>query len=43
MHTTLRIMCEVNGVIEAASVLDYPSLKLSLGIEGFIGGSVSGL
>lgn len=40
MYTALRIMRELDSVIESAAVLGYPCLQLNMSIEGFVGGSV---
>ena len=41
MHTALRVMRELHGVVESAAVACYPFLELDMGVEGFVGGSVS--
>jgi hypothetical protein len=40
MNTALRVMRELDGVVESAAVLGYPFLKPDVGVEGFVGGSV---
>jgi len=43
MDTALRVMRELDGVVESAAVFCYPFLKLDVGVEVFVGDSVSSL
>lgn len=40
MDTPLRIMRKLDGVIQSAAVLGYPLLKIDMGVEVLVGGSV---
>jgi hypothetical protein len=40
MDTALRVMRKLDGVVESAAVLGYPFLKLNMGVESLVGGSV---